>query len=399
MALPLEGLKVLDLSMRLAGPLASQILGDLGADVIKLEPPGGDETRRVPPYHNGMSTYYVGVNRNKRSIVVDLKQPEGQQIVYDLAARCDIFMENFRPGVVDKLGIAYPRLKEINPRLIYCTVTGFGAEGPYAKRPAYDLVAQALSGHMSVTGEPGRPPVRMGVSIGDLLAGAFSVQGILAGLYWRERTGAGQHVSVSLLDSMIGILSYFASAYFLKGDIPQPTGHSHPFMVPQQGFQAADGWFVAVGHNGAFWTNFCRAIGREDLEHHERFNTLEKRMANKQELLGILEQLFRTQSRAHWVEAFVRQGVPAAPVNGVAEALNDPQVLANGMVVEMEHPAYGQVRSVNTPIHFSAHPQLNTAAPALLGEHTAAVLANELGYTPERIADLLARKVVEEPAR
>lgn len=394
MTLPLDGLRVLDLSMRLAGPIATQILGDLGAEVIKLEPPDGDESRRVPPYYNGVSTYYLGINRNKRSIAVDLKQPEGRQIVYDLVPHCDVFIENYRPGVVEKLGVGYSKLRQVNPRLIYASVTGFGDCGPYAQRPAYDLVAQALSGHMSVTGEPGRPPVRFGVSIGDLLAGCFIVQGILAALYFRERTGEGQHVSVSLLGSLVGILSYFASAYFMAGKVPEPTGNAHPFMVPHQGFEAADGWFVVIGHDGVFWTNFCKAIGREDLEHDDRFDTLEKRIENKGELISILDKLFKTKFRAEWVEAFVRHGVPAAPVNTVAEALSDPQVLASGLVVEMEHPKYGRIRSVDTPLRFSAVDHRRQQAPPLLGEDTTFVLGQYLGYSQEKIADLMARKVI-----
>ncbi len=394
MALPLAGLRVLDLSMRLAGPLAAQLLGDMGAEVIKVEPPGGDESRRVPPYFHGVSTYYLGINRNKQSIVVDLKQAEGRAIVHGLAARCDVLLENFRPGVQEKLGIDYPTLRRLNPRLIYSSVTGFGDSGPYAQRPAYDLVAQALSGHMSVTGEAGRPPVRMGVSIGDILAGCFSVQGILAALYFRERSSQGQRVSVSLLDAMVGILAYFGSAYLLKGEVPEPTGNAHPFMVPQQGFLAADGWFVAIGHNGAFWTNFCRAIGREELEHDPRFATLEQRIVNKHALLGLLQALFASRPRAEWVAAFVRHGVPAAPVNGIAEALDDPQVLANGMILPMAHPAYGAVRSVGSPLRFSAAPETRAGAPPLLGEDTRRILAEHLNYSDAQIDDLLHRGVV-----
>jgi len=392
---PLQGIRVLDFTRVLAGPAAALALADLGAEVLKVEPPGtGDETRVFPPFRDEVSHYFLSVNRGKKSIVVDLKTEAGVALVKDLAAQCDILIENYRPGVMDRLGLGYAALSATNPRLIYCAISGFGMTGPLRDRPSFDIVLQALSGALSVNGEPGRAPTKLGIPLGDLVGGINGPIGILAALYERSVTGRGRLLDVSLLDGMIGMLGYLAQLAFFTGEDPKPQGSEHPNLVPYGAFPARDGSIIIACLTNSFWERICQALGTPDWILDPRFDTLEKRRDNRRLVNEMICELTRRKTVAELAEIFTEYNVPHAPILGIREALAQPQAVAREMVVETEHAVLGKIPIVNRPIKFAGERQPVPAAPPVLGQHTDEILRDVLGLTPEKIAELRASKVV-----
>ncbi len=392
---PLRGIRVLDFTRVLSGPAASLALADLGAEVLKIEPPGaGDETRTFPPIRDQESHYFLSVNRGKKSIVIDLKTEAGVTLARDLAARCDILIENYRPGVMDRLGLGYETLSAINPRLIYCAISGFGMTGPLRDRPSFDIVMQALSGALSVNGEPGREPTKLGIPLGDLVGGVNGPIGILAALYERSVTGRGRLIDISLLDGLIGMLGYLPQLAWFTGEDPKPQGSQHPNLVPYGVFPASDGSIVIACLMNSFWANICRALGMDDWIEDIRFDTLEKR----RDARGIVnERITATTSQKtvnELVDIFTEHQVPHAPILGIREALSQPQAVAREMVVETDHQRLGKIPIVNRSIRFPGDPQPVPAAPPVLGQHTDEILADILGLTSEQIGELRMSRVV-----
>jgi crotonobetainyl-CoA:carnitine CoA-transferase CaiB-like acyl-CoA transferase len=393
---PLSHLRVLDFTQLLQGPLATQILADLGADVIKFEKPGGEWMRhwgiKASRTHGEMDSF-LAFNRNKRSVVVDLKHPDAVEAILRLAPDADVVVENFRPGVTGKLGVDYETLKEINPRIIYASVSGFGQTGPYATRPGYDLIAQGMSGVMSVTGEPGGPPAKCGVPIGDLSAGLFCAFGILSAYIAREETGRGQYVDTSLFEGPLAFSIWESAELWATGRIPQPFGSAHRLTAPYQALKTRDGYINIGANNQRLWARLCKAIGREELIDDERFATNADRMANRAELAGELEKTLEEKDTEGWMEILLEAGFPAGPIYNYKQVFEDPHTLAREMVVEMEHPVEGTVRGLGIPVKLSETPgKIRRPAP-LLGEHTEETLMG-LGYSKEEIADLRERGVV-----
>lgn len=392
---PLQGIRVLDFTRVLAGPSASLALADLGAEVLKLEPPGtGDETRLFPPFREDVSHYFLSVNRGKKSLVVDLKTAAGVALVKDLAAKCDILIENYRPGVMDRLGLGYEALSSTNPRLIYCAISGFGMTGPLRDLPSFDIVLQALSGALSVNGESGRAPVKMGIPLGDLIGGINGPMGIMAALYERSITGRGRLIDVSLLDGMLGMLGYLAQLAFFTGKDPQPRGSEHPNLVPYGSFPALDGSIIIACLMNSFWERICQALGQPDWVQDPRFDTIEKRRDNRNVVNEMICEFTRRKTVAQLVELFTEHNVPHAPILGIQAALSQPQAVAREMVVETEHAVLGKIPIVNRSIKFPGAEQPVPEAPPVLGQHTDEILRKVLGLTPETIAQLRASKVI-----
>ncbi|MFF3127362.1 CaiB/BaiF CoA transferase family protein [Streptomyces sp. NPDC057908] len=385
----LAGLRVLDLSRILSGPFCTMILGDLGADVIKVENvEGGDDTRAWgPPFQGEDAAYFHTVNRNKRGIAVDLKDPRCRDLVGRLAATADVVVENFRPGTAARLGLGYEQIRELNPRAVYVSVSGYGQTGPLSQEPGYDAIAQALSGVMSVTGEPDGPPVRVGVSGADLAAGMWACIGLLAALHARERTGEGQWVDVSLLDGQISWLTYVAGGYFVTGEVPRRYGSAHPTIVPYQAFPTADGYLMVAAGNDTLWRRFAPAIGLSHLGEDPRFATNPDRVRNRETLLPLIEAALGERSAQEWGKALSDAGVPAGPINTVDQALAHPQVQARNMIAEVDHPSAGTIRMVASPLKLSdTAPAIRTAPPEL-GQHTAEVLGG-LGLDTDALSEL-----------
>ncbi len=396
----LSHLRVLDLSRVLAGPWAGQILADLGAEVIKIERPKvGDDTRHWgPPFlqnaageNTSEAAYYLSANRNKQSVTVDFTQAEGQRIVRELAAKSDILIENFKVGGLSAYGLDYAALQAINPKLIYCSITGFGQDGPYAKRAGYDFMIQGLGGLMSLTGraegEEGAGPVKVGVALTDILTGLYSTAAILAALASREQTGAGQHIDMALLDVQVACLANQAMNYLTTGISPRRLGNAHPNIVPYQDFPTADGDFIlTVGNDGQF-RKFCEVAGLA-LADDPRFATNSARVANRGELIPLLRQATVFKTTAEWISALEQAGVPCGPINDLAQVFADPQVQARGLRFELPHPLAGSVPQVASPIRLSATPIQHRNAPPLLGEHTEQVLQQWLGLSAEQIVGL-----------
>jgi len=392
---PLAGLRVLDLTRALSGPFATLILGDLGADVIKVEDIWhGDDTRRWgPPFQGDDAAYFLSVNRNKRGLSVNMKAPAGRDIVQRLAAASDILVENFRPGTAARLGVGYAELARDNPGLIYASISGYGQTGPSADLPGYDAVAQAVSGIMSVTGEPDGEPVRSGTSSADVGAGMWAVIGILAALHARETTGQGQLVDISLLDGQIAWLTYVAGKYFATGVTPGRHGSAHESLTPYQVFPTADApLMVAVGSDG-LWRRFTSATGLDELADDPRYATNPDRVRNRDTLIPLITETLSAQGCAEWTDLLNAAGVPAGPVNTVPAALEQPQVAAREMVVEVEHPVAGTLKMLGSPLKLSAQPTSIRRPPPVLGEHTDEILA-EAGYTAAQVAELHEADVV-----
>lgn len=392
---PLAGVRVIDFTRVLAGPAASLALADLGAEVFKIEPPGtGDETRSFPPIRDGESHYYLAVNRGKKSIVVDLKTPEGLALVKDLAAQCDVLVENYRPGVMERLGLGWEELHAANPRLIYCSISGYGQTGPLRDRPSFDIVLQAMSGALSMNGEAGGLPTKLGIPLGDLVGGINGPIGVLSALYERERTGQGRHIDISLMDGLMGMLGYIAQLAFFTGSDPQRVGSQHPNLVPYGIFPAREGSIVIACLTPGFWARICRSIGREELAEDPRYDTLEKRRDAREEVNAIIADFTARRCVDELAAIFTAHEVPHAPILGVREALAQPQAQARGMVVETEHAVLGTIPIVNRSIRFTDAEQPVPEAPPVLGQHTDAILAEVLDLSPERIAMLRSAGVV-----
>jgi len=393
----LDGVRVLDLTRILAGPYCTMLLGDLGAEVNKVEVPGrGDDTRQWgPPFTaGGESAYFLAANRNKRSMTLNLKSERGRSILKDLIQQSDVLIENFRMGTLEKWGLGYEQLKKLRPDLIYCTITGYGYTGPYRDRPGYDFIIQALGGFMSVTGPEDGEPFRAGIAIADLSSGIYACNAVLAALYSRERTGAGQRIDISLLDCQVAMMSYVASNYLVSGDPSQRFGNAHPNLVPYQVFEAQDGYFAFAAGNDLQWANFCRAVGREAWETDPRFATNPARLENRIELVGLLNELFSTRSVGDWIQLCERAGLPVGPINSMQAALSDPQVLARGMVMEVPHPTEGGVPLLRSPLNIPTAPSQVRYAPPTLGQHTAEILSDLLGYDAQEIEGLRESEVV-----
>ncbi len=389
MALALEGLRILDLTRVLVGPYATMVLADLGADVIKLEMPvTGDDARAYPPHVNGESAYFMSLNRNKRSMTLNLKSAKGKEIFLDMIREVDVIVENFRPGTMERLGLGYEVLKKENPGLIYAAASGFGYNGPYSKRPAYDAVVQAMGGIMSITGQPGGPPTRVGTSIGDITAGLFLTIGILVSLKHREKTGLGQFVDVAMLDSQVAILENAIARYTAVGEIPEPIGNRHPAITPFEPFDTEDGQLMIAVGNDALWSKFCTAIEREELRDEPRFITNPLRTANHNELRSLLAATLSEKTTYEWRQIFDQSGIPNGPINSIDQVVTDPQVIAREMIVEVDHPLAGKTTLPGIPIKLSETPGTIREPAPLLGEHTAEILSDILGYNPEQIAGM-----------
>ena len=394
MTLALEGMRVLEITQVMSGPFCGLLLADMGADVIKVEKPTGDDSRRmVPPVIKGESAAFMAINRNKRGLCIDLKHPEGVAILRELAEKADIFIENLRPGALDKLGLGYRDLSEINPALIYCSISGFGQTGPYSSRRGFDLVAQAMSGLISITGEPGEAPVKVGVPIADLNAGIYAAYAILSAYIHRLKTGQGQRIDASLLESSIAYTFWESAIFFATGQNPPPMGSAHRLSAPYQVFKASDGHFALGAANQATWEALCEAIGRVDLLRDQRFLTNGDRTVNQRALAHTLDEVFAKGAVEEWIELFERTGVPAGPVYAMEQVYQDPQVQAREMVVQIEHPTAGTTRLIGIPVKLSRTPgEIRRPAPTL-GQHTDEVL-REAGFSEARIQTLRKNNVV-----
>jgi crotonobetainyl-CoA:carnitine CoA-transferase CaiB-like acyl-CoA transferase len=391
---PLAGVRVLDFTRVLAGPAASLALADLGAEVIKIEPPGtGDETRGFPPMRDGESHYFLAVNRGKKSIVIDLKSEDGVALARDLAMKCDVLVENYRPGVMERLGLGWETLHAINPRLIYCSISGYGQDGPLKDRPSFDIVLQAMSGALAMNGEPGGLPTKLGIPLGDLVGGINGPIGIISALYERERTGNGRHIDISLMDGLLGMLGYIAQLAFFTGEDPARQGSQHPNLVPYGIFPASDGSIVIACLTPGFWSRICGSIGRSELTDDPRYDTLEKRRDARDEVNAIVSAFTSRHTVDELVAIFTTHEVPHAPILGVTEALNQPQAQVRRMVVEAEHATLGTIPIVNRSIRFD-EAQPDPAAPPVLGQDTDAILREVLDLAPDRIEGLRAKGVV-----
>lgn len=379
---PLTGVVVVDLSQVLAGPLCTMILADLGADVIKVEPPHGDQSRTSLGTRIGDdSAAFLAINRNKRSVVLDLGSESGRDALHRLVAKADVVVENFRPGVADRLGAGYDELSALNPRLIYGSVTGFGSEGPYAKRAGLDLVVQAMTGLMSVTGEQGGRPVKNGPPVADLSSGLYLTIGILAALHDRDVTGVGQQVATSLYESALSLAVWETAELWATGEQPGPLGSAHRMAAPYQALRTSDGYIVVAATNARFWQRLCDIVGRPELVDDPRFLTNAGRLAHRSDLTDLLEEALTCRTTAEWVEELVAAGVPAGPLQDYPHALRDPHTLATGMVVEAPHPDVGTLRMLGSPVHLSGAGTRLDRLPPRLGEHTVEVL-REYGIEP-----------------
>jgi CoA:oxalate CoA-transferase len=391
----LDNVRVIDLGHVLAAPTAAMILADLGADVIHLEPPNGDDARQFGPLCNGHSGYFCSINRNKRSVVLDLKAPAGKEVLRDLIRVSDIVLENYRPETMARLGFSYEAMCAINPRIIYASICGFGHDAlpAYASRPAYDMVAQAFSGLMSITGPEGGPPVRVGTSVGDIMAGHQCAIAMLAALWHRERTGRGQVVDMSMVDGLVYALENAIVRHTLSGEVPGPLGTRHPAITPFQAFPTADSWVIIAIGNDSLWHTFCTALDRSDLAQDPRFQTNALRTANQPALDEILQQSTRQKTTAQWIEILEAHRLPCSPINTIDAVVDDPNIRYRGMVVEVDQPGIGPLAIAGSPFHLSETPgEVRTPAP-LLGQHTEQVLREVLGYSADRIEALLAAQV------
>lgn len=395
MKMALSGLRVIDLTRVLAGPYATMILGDLGAEVIKIERPGeGDDSRSYGPYQNGESAYFMSLNRNKRSMTLDLKQAEGKEIFLGLIKQADILVENYRPGAMERLGLGYEQLREVNPRLVYAAISGFGHTGPYRDRAAYDGVVQAMGGIMSITGSAGGQPTRVGPSIGDLSAGLFGTIGILAAIESRHQTGQGQKVDVAMLDSQVALLENAIARYLVTGEIPRPAGNRHSSIVPFEPFRTCDGEVMIAAGNDALWQKLCAAIGQPDLAVDPRFRSNPLRNQHYEELKPLLDAAFAQKTTEQWLQLMDQAGVPNGPINSVDQVIRDPQVRAREMIVDVEHPVAGKVTVPGITIKLSATPGAVRLPAPVLGQSTDEILRDLLGYSDDQITALKTKGVV-----
>ncbi|KAB3532096.1 CaiB/BaiF CoA transferase family protein [Alkaliphilus serpentinus] len=385
----LEGIKVLDLTRVLAGPYATMIMADMGAEVIKVEMPGvGDDSRQFGPYVNGESAYFMSINRNKRSMTLNLKKEKAQRLFMDMMKKCDVIVENFRPGTMEKLGLGYDKLKEVNPAIIYAACSGFGHSGPYSQRAAYDAVVQAMGGIMSITGEKDGKFTRVGPSIGDITAGLFSAIGILAAINYRNQTGQGQKVDVAMLDCQLAILENAIARYVVTGEIPKPAGNRHSSIVPFEPFETADGEIMIAAGNDVLWAKFCEAIHCQDLIEDEKYKTNPLRNQNYPLLRPIIADKIKEKTTEDWLKILDAAGVPNGPINTIDKVLENPQLLAREMVVEVQHPTAGNFKMPGVPIKMSETQGEITRPAPILGEHTHEILKELLDLSDEEISEL-----------
>ena len=393
---PLDGVRVLDLTRVVAGPYCSMFLGDLGADVVKVEQPGvGDDTRGWgPPFAGGESAYYLCINRNKQSLALDLKSQRVRELLRELVKVADVVIENFRPGTMERLGLGEKELRAINPRLIYASLTGFGADGPMSDWPGYDLIVQAWGGLMSITGTPDGEPVKVGVAIIDLIAGLMLGKAITAALFAREKIGVGQRIDTSLLEAEVASLINVGSNYLIGGKVPTRWGNAHPNIVPYQNFQTADGYLVIGVASEVIWKRFCQAIGRSDLTDDRRFADNSKRVEHRVSLIALLSEMFLERTNDAWFRLLSEAEVPCAPVQTIDQVFQAPQVLHRRMLMEVEHPTAGKVPMAGIPVKFSVTPASVRMPPPLLGEHNSEILKNWLGMNAGEIDELKREKII-----
>ena len=388
MAGPLEGLRVLDLTRILSGPFTTMMFSDLGAEVIKIErPEGGDLSRGTAPFIENESYYFISVNRGKKSATLDLSKPEGAKIIKDLILECDVIIENFIPGTMEKFGLDYKILSKLNPRLIYCAISGFGQTGPYAAKPALDIIVQAMGGMMSITGELGGGPVRPGSSLGDIIAGLFSASGVLSALYEREISGKGQMIDVSMLDCQVATLEAAVGRYFSTGEIPKPIGTRHPSFTPFQAFETSDAWIVVaiVGGVNDQWPLFCSAIEQIELIDDPRYVDGYNRTLNYDSLIPMVQDIIKQKDESYWLDKFSGLGIACGPVNTIDKVVKDPQIISRGTIVKVPHKRIDPVPVVNTPLKFSRTTSTDLKPAPDLGEHNDYVLREIAGYSEEAI--------------
>ena len=393
----LTGVRVLDLSRMLAGPYGSMLLADMGAEVIKVEEPDGGDPMRVmgPPFlPDGESAYFLAINRNKQSVALDLTAAHGRAVFHDLVRRADVVWENFRPGVMQRLGCGDAELSALNSKLIVCSISAYGGDGPYRDWPAFDLALQAMGGAMSVTGEPGRPPVRMGLPMGDLSGGLFGAFAVAGALFQRQVTGRGAHIDLSLLDCQASLLTYMAQYFWADGRVPGPMGSGHASVVPYQALVTRDGHLIVAVFAEKFWGGFCRAVGRPEWEADPRFATNRDRVAHRAALESLIAARFVEDITDNWLVRLHAEGVPAAPINAIDRVLADPQVKHREMVVQMDHPRHGSLPTLGTPIKMDGVLGLEVTPPPRLGQHTDELLLGLLGYPPDRIAALRRSRAI-----
>jgi CoA:oxalate CoA-transferase len=385
----LEEIVVLDLTRVLAGPYAAMVLADFGANVIKIEPPVvGDDSRAFGPFVGKESVYFMSLNRGKRSLTLNLKEPEGVSLFKELVKKADVVLENYRPGTMEKLGIGYEELRKINPGIVYAACSGFGHSGPYSTKPAYDVIVQGMGGIMSITGQENGEPTRVGASVGDITAGLFTVIGIMMGLYQCELTGVGQKVDVAMLDCQVAILENAIARYLVSGSVPQPIGNRHPSITPFEAFKACDGYVIIAVGNDKLWAEFCKLIERPDLVSDPRFINNPSRTAHQKDLKAILDKVFLTKTVAQWLEELDKAGIPCGPINSVDQVMADPQVLARNMIVETNHPVAGPIKMAGIPIKLSETPGSVDIPAPLLGQHTDEILKQFLFMSDEEISRL-----------
>ncbi|BBU39651.1 MULTISPECIES: CaiB/BaiF CoA transferase family protein [Aeribacillus] len=391
--LPLAGIKIIDLTRILSGPFCTMTLADLGAEVIKIESPQGDDTRQWgPPFIKNESAYFLSVNRNKKSVVLNLKDPKGKEILLKMVEEADVVVENFRPGTLKKLGIDYDILKQHNRGVILASISGFGQTGPYSKKPGYDVLAQGMGGLMSVTGEPDGTPVKAGYSLADIGAGMWATIGILSALWERERSGQGQWIDVSLLDTMVSWQTYLAGNYFATNNDPKPLGGAHPNIVPYQVFEASDGHFILAVGNDSLWNSLVDVLDVEALR-DRKFKTNPDRVQNRDELISILEEIFKRKTRDEWVDMLESAKIPCGPVNKLSDILNDAHIKEREMVVEMEHPSLGILKMLGVPVKLSRTPGRIKTVPPAQGEHSETVL-KQMGYSKEEIETFIKEGII-----
>jgi len=392
----LEGIRVLDLTRALAGPFCTLMLGDNGADVIKIEIPGsGDDTRKWgPPFIGDESAYFLSINRNKRSLTLNLQDPKAQEVFLKLAKESDVVVENFTPGVMERFGLGYEAVKAVSPNVVYCSISGFGQDGPYKSRPAYDQIMQGVGGLMSITGEPDGEPQKIGIAVTDIGAGMWSAFAITSALHHREKTGEGQYIDVSMLDAQVAWLTYQAAYFFANDEPPKRMGAAHPTLVPYQAFMCNDGKYinVAVGSE-RIWERFCQGMGREDLKDHPDYAVNSVRVAHRGAMVSMLQEIFLTRPVAEWVTDLQAVNVPCGPINDLADVFSDPQVLARDMYQEMPHPTLGTIKQTGLPIKFSRTPGGLDRHPPLLGEHNQEILSS-LGYSDADVQNLKDGSVI-----
>ena len=392
----LEGIRVLDLTRALAGPFCTLMLGDNGADVIKVEMPGsGDDTRKWgPPFIGEESAYFLSINRSKRSLTLNLREPQAKEIFLKLAESSDVVVENFTPGVMERFGLGYDEVKQTNPKIVYCSISGFGQDGPYRNRPAYDQIMQGISGLMSITGEPDGEPQKIGIAVTDIGAGMWSAFAIMAALHHREQHGEGQYIDVSMMDAQVAWLTYQAAYFFANGEPPKRMGAAHPTLVPYQAFMCQDGKYinVAVGSE-RIWGRFCQGVHREDLQNDPEYAVNSDRVRNRAKLVPMLQEYFLTRPVADWVEDLQEANVPCGPINDLADVFADPQVLARNMYLEIPHPTLGSIKQTGLPIKFSLTPGGLDRHPPLLGEHNQEIL-QDLGYSVAQVDKMKENAII-----